>query len=84
MGDLIRTTATEGNGPGLTQTGPYRDAGYDGSGISIAVIDLLDAFAASGHTPAELRADLEHPNARGHAVAARAIERALAARGTPR
>lgn len=40
--DLILPSgsATEGNGPGLTNTNVYRDAGYDGSGIKIAVFDM--------------------------------------------
>lgn len=38
-----------------------------------ATLDLLAAFRASGAKPEEVRADPEHPNARGHAIAARAI-----------
>lgn len=48
-----------------------------------ATLDLLDAFRASGAKPEEVRADPEHPNARGHEIAARAIlEKLRAERGT--
>jgi lysophospholipase L1-like esterase len=39
----------------------------------LEALDLLPAFRASGLSVAELKADDEHPNAAGHAVAARAI-----------
>lgn len=50
-----------------------RDAGF-------RVVDVLDVFRSSGRAPADLRADLEHPNALGHAVAAEALADALGER----
>jgi len=54
--DRAIPSATEGNGPGLVNTAAYRDIGYDGSGIAIAVIDLgfkgLESSIASGDAPA--------------------------------
>lgn len=44
------------------------------------VLDLLPAFEGSGHGPLEVRADVWHPNALGHRIAADAIHDALVAR----
>lgn len=56
--DRIITTATEGNGPGLTNTAAYRDLGYDGSGIGVAIIDLgfknLEISRGSGDVPIDI------------------------------
>ncbi len=44
-------------------------------------LDLVPAFDASGRTNAELMSDPDHPNAAGHAIAARALHDALRADG---
>lgn len=44
-----------------------------------ATLDLLQSFRASGVKPQDVGADPEHPNARGHAIAAHAIFERLAA-----
>ncbi|MEM7165630.1 MAG: S8 family serine peptidase [Planctomycetota bacterium] len=51
----LQATATEGTGPALMDTALYRDDGYDGSGIHIAVIDVgyvgLADSVSSGDAP---------------------------------
>ncbi len=48
--------ATEGQGPTIQRDGPYRDLGFDGSGIKIAVIDVgfsgLSTSRLTGDAPA--------------------------------
>jgi lysophospholipase L1-like esterase len=59
----------------------YADLARGAHAAGMAVVDLREAYA--GHAPDELRHtdrswfDPWHPNARGHALAAEAIERAL-------
>src|SRR5262245_56171 len=59
----------------------YADLARVARAVGLSVLDLRDAYA--GHAPDELRFtdrswfDPWHPNARGHALAAEAIERAL-------
>jgi lysophospholipase L1-like esterase len=66
---------------------PYRDIHAQvvaqASRAGFGTIDLLDAWAASGHAPAELMADPEHPNALGHALLARALFERIAAPRAP-
>jgi lysophospholipase L1-like esterase len=56
---------------------PYRDIHHQvieaAAHADFETIDLLDAYAASGRAPIELRGDGDHPNAAGHAILARAL-----------
>jgi lysophospholipase L1-like esterase len=56
---------------------PYRDIHAqvvaEARRAGLDTIDLLDAWASSGRAPAELMADVEHPNALGHALLAQAL-----------
>jgi lysophospholipase L1-like esterase len=47
----------------------------------LPAFDLVPYFAAAGLTAASAKVDDEHPNARGHAVAAQAIAEQLRQRG---
>jgi lysophospholipase L1-like esterase len=63
---------------------PYRDIHAqviaEARRAGLDTIDLLDAWASSGRAPAELAADVEHPNALGHALLAQALFAHIAAK----
>ncbi len=56
---------------------PYRDlheqVAAAASRAGFTTLDLLEVFEASGSPPAALSMDLEHPNEKGHALAASAL-----------
>lgn len=56
VGATLETLATEGQGPVIMNSNEYRDLGFDGTGITIAVIDVgyngLNTSIASDDAPA--------------------------------